>query len=496
LEDHLASLHQFARFSLFSLLLGVAIVACWLIMWVGTPGSFTRALPYGAGLVAAAGALAILSARHGRWFADRGTPPAAIAVVIAVGCILRLAVALAWPTEQFSDSADYWQSAARFVRGEGVYFHLEGFELKAFRPPGVTLLLAAPIWVFGASALIPPFVNVACYVAASLALYGLGKRCLSDAGVLFAVALLACHPSQIYHAALVNAEAPSMAALMLGLWLLTSTGRVLGVLASGAIFGVVALIKPVYVGLALAVLLAGLVDVGHRFRRWRTVLLVVAGMAMTIAPWTIRTHAALDGFALISTNGGSVFYRSNNPLASGTYSERGERDLHALAHDELLLNKTGFAWGVEWIRRHPVDFVMLAVKKVGILLGDSFVGPDTGYYRFERAWQAPEQAKRLAETIGRCFWLAVWTIFLAALMANVVAFANAAHWSLLAIVLFLPLSAHAIFESQMRHLLTVGPIIFLFAGSILGGPKTPKAAGQKDRGRHGQDRDPERQVGG
>lgn len=479
------SFHLFARFSLFSLLLTVVTVACWLIIWIGLPGSFTRALPYGTGLVAFAFLLAVLSVRHRAWLAALEPARASIAAIIIIGCLLRLAVALAWPAEQFSDAAAYWHSAIRLVQGEGIYFNLEGFELKAFRPPGVTLLLALPMSLFGASELIVPLINVGCYLLASLAVYIIGKRCLSNAGILVALVLLACHPSQIYHAAIANAEAPSMAGLMLGIWLLTSAKNTMNLLAVGMIFGFVALIKPIYVGLALMVILAVMVDIGHQVRRWRTVLLVVAGMVLTITPWTVRNYAALDGFALISTNGGSVFYRSNNPMASGTFAERGERDLHALAHDELLLNKTGFAWGIEWIKHHPVDFAMLAVKKVGILLSDSFVGPDTGYYRFERAWQAPERMKQAAELTGRSFWLVVWIMFLAAILANFFALTRTAHWSLLAIALFLPLSAHAIFESQMRHLLTVGPIIFLFAGSILGGPKAPEMAGEIDGDRHG-----------
>ena len=96
-----------------------------------------------------------------------------------------------------------------------------------------------------------------------------------------------------------------------------------------------------------------------------TLLVAVA----TVAPWTIRNYRVLDAFVPVSTNGGSVFYLANNPLATGGYTEAGERDLAALLADEVAWNQTGITWGIEWIRQHPGDFARLAVQKQAILTG-------------------------------------------------------------------------------------------------------------------------------
>ena len=38
-------------------------------------------------------------------------------------------------------------------------------------------------------------------------------------------------------------------------------------------------------------------------------------MLLAILPWTMRNKLVLHHFVLVSTNGGSIFYRANNPKA-------------------------------------------------------------------------------------------------------------------------------------------------------------------------------------
>jgi hypothetical protein len=96
-------------------------------------------------------------------------------------------------------------------------------------------------------------------------------------------------------------------------------------LVPGLTLGALALVRPEY--LAIGVLLAVLVLLHERFspRRsdpgrgsaaWRRALvaggIVVLGIVVVVAPWTIRNAIALDRFVTVSTGGGQVLY-------AGTY---------------------------------------------------------------------------------------------------------------------------------------------------------------------------------
>src|SRR6185503_8545942 len=109
--------------------------------------------------------------------------------------------------------------------------------------------------------------------------------------------------------------------------------------------------------------------VSYRDRsRWVAGVVTLLLAAAVVVPWSVRNYRVLHAYVPISTNGGSVFYRANNPLADGSFSDRGERDLDGLRGDEVNWNRTGFAWGMEWIRRDPLGFLALIPKKMALLV--------------------------------------------------------------------------------------------------------------------------------
>ncbi len=58
-------------------------------------------------------------------------------------------------------------------------------------------------------------------------------------------------------------------------------------------------------------------------RAWRAGVLLVAGAAVVVAPWTARNASVYGRFVLVESNGGITFWTGNNPLA------RGEGDMAA-----------------------------------------------------------------------------------------------------------------------------------------------------------------------
>jgi 4-amino-4-deoxy-L-arabinose transferase-like glycosyltransferase len=82
----------------------------------------------------------------------------------------------------------------------------------------------------------------------------------------------------------------------------------------GILLGALALVRPEYIGVALLVSLVVLARYGWRDWRvtWAQALLVLAGVAVIVAPWTVRNALTLDRFVPVSTGGGQVLF-------AGTY---------------------------------------------------------------------------------------------------------------------------------------------------------------------------------
>ena len=115
-------------------------------------------------------------------------------------------------------------------------------------------------------------------------------------------------------------------------------------LLPGALFGLLALVRPEYLGVALLVSLVVLVRKGRRNwpRTLAQALLVLAGVAVIVVPWTVRNAIALDRTVPISTGGGQVLF-------AGTY-------LPSDGDPERV--------GAEVVERHPELFGPGAVQQL------------------------------------------------------------------------------------------------------------------------------------
>jgi hypothetical protein len=167
---------------------------------------------------------------------------------------------------------------------------------------------------------------------------------------LIGAAAIAVYPALLEYQGMLMGE-PLAAALLSGAVLATLWAdaprpgqEARGWLVPGALFGALALIRPEYLGIALlvslVVLATGFRDEG-RGSLARAALLLV-GVAIVVAPWTIRNAVALDRFVPISTGGGQVLF-------AGTY-------LPSDGDPERV--------GAEVVARHPRLFGPHAVQRL------------------------------------------------------------------------------------------------------------------------------------
>lgn len=96
-----------------------------------------------------------------------------------------------------------------------------------------------------------------------------------------------------------------------------------GWLAPGVLLGALALVRPEYLG--IGVLLAGVVALRQGRSGWKgcgaQAVVLLAGMVIVVAPWTVRNAVALDRFVPVSTGGGQVLF-AGSYLPSGGDPER------------------------------------------------------------------------------------------------------------------------------------------------------------------------------
>ncbi len=106
-------------------------------------------------------------------------------------------------------------------------------------------------------------------------------------------------------------------------------------LLPGVLLGALALVRPEY--LMVALLLGALVFASGAAENWRGSLgraaILLAGVVVVVAPWTIRNAVALDRFVPISTGGGQVLFAGTYLPSDGDPERVGEE---VVAHNPAI----------------------------------------------------------------------------------------------------------------------------------------------------------------
>jgi 4-amino-4-deoxy-L-arabinose transferase-like glycosyltransferase len=324
----------------------------------------------------------------GRWFADRlallsdRTP---LSLVLVAGVLAQALVAVLTRPVANSDGAIYLALSEKLARGLP-YQDPDGF--LAFWPPGLPLFLSPFVKLFDAGHLAIATANIVLYLIGAVSVWHLGRRLFGPRAALLSALLFTLWPSRLLTAAVASKENLTVAAVLAGTALcvhgmaaLPRKKAAFFCIAAGATFGAAALAQP---GLLLFVLLTPLAYRHFAGKRPVAYLACCATMgictALALAPWQLRNCAVFDGqFCGVATNGGSVFYRANNPLATGEWTQEGAIPITHLP--ELEQNRLGFELGKRWIVEHPRDFLVLAVRKLQLLMRDDRYGAYWGVLR-------------------------------------------------------------------------------------------------------------------
>lgn len=354
-------------------------------------------------------AVVLLSGEKGRrlacFLASFGRIPVWGAVLL--GIALRLVWVLTFPADAGSDGAVYLSLAAKLI--DGLPYEVDGY--RAYWPVGYPLYLAGWTALIDIRPLNYLASNFFQFIVGCVGVAYLGHQIAGVTAARIAATLFALWPNLVFSSATPEKEMLVLAILPWATALIFKVVRYKGgyllALMAGLLLGGAILVQPSlqflpWVG---ALLIIGMCSGDIRFRTGRALILVF-GVIIAVAPWSLRNFEVFDRFVLVSTNGGSNLYRANNPLATGGYVEKGVQDLSGLP--ELEQDRLGRQLAVEWIRSNPGAFLALVFEKQVRFMGDDAVG----VYTTLKVGGASDdgQLYTALKLSANAWWVAAWAL--------------------------------------------------------------------------------------
>jgi 4-amino-4-deoxy-L-arabinose transferase-like glycosyltransferase len=251
---------------------------------------------------------------------------AALAAILLLGLGLRADYAWQGRAPVF-DAVAYGRIAQSLDEDRGFTLGPEATQPASNYSPGLPLFAAGLYKLSGG--VHERFARIVLALLGALSVlftYLIGRRLSSPGAGLIGAFAVAIYPAFLEYQGMLMSE-PLAAALLSGsvlaiLWAADRRNRFAWLLP-GALLGATAMVRPEY--LAVTFVLALVVFTLHARSNWRLSLaqaaILLAGVAVVLAPWTIRNAVALDRFVPISTGGGQVLF-AGTYLPSGGNPER------------------------------------------------------------------------------------------------------------------------------------------------------------------------------
>jgi dolichyl-phosphate-mannose-protein mannosyltransferase len=310
---------------------------------------------------------------------------AALVAILLLGLGLRLDYAWEGRPPVF-DAVAYGRIAANLDRDRGFTLGRAATQPASNYSPGLPLLVAGTYKLSGG--LHARLARLLLALIGSLAVlfaYLIGRRLSGPLAGLIGAAAVAVYPAFLEYQGMLMSE-PLAATLLSGallsvLWAADHPERQdrrAGWLVPGLLLGALALTRPEY--LAVAFVLAAVVFGREAWTgAWRPAIertaILLLGLAIVVAPWTVRNAVALDRFVPISTGGGQVLF-AGSYIPSGGDPERVGREVlerhpaltRALAAEYLPPAQSPGAYLRNSRRKAPgVDAVVARVRLEQIL---------------------------------------------------------------------------------------------------------------------------------
>lgn len=234
---------------------------------------------------------------HGSVETGREEAGRLLAIVLAVAAAARIAAILTVGSSPHlhGDEVDYVEAALSLARGEG--------HPGAVRAPGYPAFLAAVFSAFGESLVAARLAQVPLALSTVAMVFDLVRPRFGARAAAISAAVTALHPTLVAYGHFLWSETLVSTLLVACAWLLerfARSGRESWLAAFGVAAGLLVLSREMFAPLALAA--AAWAAAGCDLRgRLRRALLVLLPVAALVLPWTLRNHALLGRWVLVST---------------------------------------------------------------------------------------------------------------------------------------------------------------------------------------------------
>ena len=240
-----------------------------------------------------------------------------LAAVLALGAGLRVAAILTVGASPrlHGDEVDYVAAAASLARGDGYP--------GAVRAPGLPFFLAAVFRSFGESLVAARLAQVPLALATIAMVFDLVRPRFGARAAALSALVVALHPTLIHYTHFLWTETLVSTLLVACVWTLDRFDRTRGggwLVACGTAFGALVLTREMVAPLAIAAcawaIAAAPCDGRDALRR---ALLLLLPAVLLVAPWTVRNHARLGRWVLVSTTHWMPMAQGNLLPADGSW---------------------------------------------------------------------------------------------------------------------------------------------------------------------------------
>ncbi|MGC8959328.1 MAG: glycosyltransferase family 39 protein [Chloroflexia bacterium] len=289
-----------------------------------------------------------------RWWSEHRGEVGLLLLLFLAAALLRLLV-YAWHQlyPLSGDEVAFFEQARTFVQGRGYQ------EQELMRGPLYPLFLAVVFRLFGAEVSAARLLQAGLGAAMMPLLYlWAGRRKGRTAGFLAAALGAAFFPLAV-QATFLLTETLFLFLFLLGMVVWEGKGPAWRAFFAGLLFGLAALTRAV--GLPLVLLAAGeaLFSPGKKPARIRSALLVLAGAALVIGPWTARNVVVHQAPILVDTTGPTNLWLDNDPELG---RDRVKAEL--LKYPEGERQALALHRGMESLLAHPAWFLEKAWREI------------------------------------------------------------------------------------------------------------------------------------
>jgi 4-amino-4-deoxy-L-arabinose transferase-like glycosyltransferase len=400
---------------------------------------------------------------------------AVLAAILVLGLGLRLDNAWKGRDPVF-DAAAYAAIAANLDHGEGFTLGRTATQPASNYSPGLPLFVAGLYKLSGG--VHERFARLILALIGTLSVlfaYLIGRRLSSPPAGLIGAAAIAVYPALLEYQGMLMGEPLATTLLsgaVLAMFWATDGGRWRW-LAPGVLFGALSLARPEYLAIAILVSLLVLARGGRNDLRSSAAqaAVLLAGLAIVVAPWTIRNAIALDRFVPVSTGGGQVLF-AGSYLPSGGDPERVGTEV-VERHPRLFAPGAARRLRLEQIlarlaaRRYPSLETDKALARMGReRLGDAIGHEPLAYAGFVAAKIARTWAHGPRDVMRAPAWEILHWLLLALGLLGLGVLALRRRWeALLLATIFIAITAvSAVLVASPRRVLVMMPLVAALAG--------------------------------